>query len=194
MKRKVIAITGKIGSGKSTVAGILRDLGYKTIDCDDLAKQVATEPSVVEQVEKLLGSKSVANGQLNRKAIREIVFGDENLLQKYQAIFFDGVKELLVTNIDSLQNITSAENDRQTIFVEIPVLNAFEFAWDEVWRVESSEKNCISRVTARDNVSADSVFATLNSQKNYDCTYVIENDGSLEQLKKSVHMILSEII
>ena len=194
MKPKVIAITGKIGSGKSTVACILRDLGYKTIDCDELAKQVATKPDVVKQVEQLLGSQCVANGQLNRKAIREIVFGDEKLLQKYQSIFFDGVKELLVTEIDSFINNTSTENDRKTVFVEIPVLNAFDYDWDEVWRVESSEKNCISRVTVRDNVSADSVCATLNSQKNYDCTYVIENDGSLEQLKKSVHMILSEII
>ena len=192
MKRKIIALTGKIGSGKSAVSRILRDLGYKTIDCDDLAKQVAGKPDVVAQVEQLLGADCVSNGQLNRKAIREIVFKDASLLKKYEQIFFDGVKELLVTNIDSLQNNTLAGNNRQTVFVEIPVLNAFDFDWDEVWRVESSEQAIVSRVTARDGVSADNVRATLNSQKSYDCDCVIVNNGDLEQLKQYVHILLGE--
>ena len=104
MKRKVVAITGKIGSGKSAVACILRDIGYKTIDCDDLAKQVADNPEVVEQVKQLLGSKCVSSGKLNRKAIREIVFKDENLLRKYERIFFDEVKALLTDILATLQN------------------------------------------------------------------------------------------
>lgn len=188
MKRKVIALTGKIGSGKSAVSAILRDLGCKTIDCDELAKQVAMSPKVVAQVEQLLGSEFVANGQLNRKAIREIVFGNKQLLNKYQAIFFDGVKELLASVIDNLQN------DCKTVFVEIPVLDAFDYDWDEVWRVESSEQNCVARVTARDGVSADNVLTTLNSQKAYACTRVIENNGSLEQLRQNVHSILCKIV
>lgn len=191
MKRKVIALTGKIGSGKSAVSAILRDMGYKTVDCDVLAKQVADNPDVVKRVEQLLGSKSVENGQLNRKYIREVVFSDADLHEKYEQIFFDGVKELLVANIANLQkNIAMKAN--QAIFVEIPVLDAFSFTWDEIWRVESSEKACISRVTARDKVPAESVCATLNRQKIYDCTYVIENNGDLKQLEQSVKRALTK--
>lgn len=185
MKRKVIAITGKIGSGKSVVAKILRDSGFKTVDCDCLARQVAQNPHVVAQVEQLLGSNSVTDGQLNRAFIRERVFGDENLLQGYQQIFFDGVKALLMKELASLKK-------EKAVFVEIPVLDAFEFPWDMVWRVESSEKNCILRVTARDGVSADNVVATINRQKTYDCNVVIQNNGDMEQLKRSVHIILDE--
>ena len=58
--------------------------------------------------------------------------------------------------------------------------------------MESSEKACISRVIERDNVSAESVCATLNRQKDYDCTYVIENNGDLEQLKQSIKLALTK--
>lgn len=191
MKRKVIAITGKIGSGKSAVARILRDMGYKTIDCDELAKQVASKPEVVERVAQLLGSHCVVNGALNRKAIREIVFKDEALLKKYEQIFFDGVKELLVANVDHLQENIATENDRQAVFVEIPVLDAFSFTWDAIWRVESSEKDCISRVIARDSVSADNVRSTLSRQKTYDCSHIIKNDGNIEELMQSVRNALA---
>lgn len=194
MKRKVIALTGKIGSGKSAVARILHDLGYKTIDCDELAKQFASKPEVVARVERLLGSECVVNGQLNRKVIREVVFKDETLLKKYEQIFFDGVKQLLVANINNLQQNCATETDRQAIFVEIPVLDAFSFTWDAILRVESSEKACISRVTARDSVSVDSVQSVLNRQKAYDCDYVIVNNGDWEQLRQAVHIILGKII
>ena len=179
MKRKVVALTGKIGSGKSTVSRILRDLGYVTVDCDELAKQVAANPDVVVLVEQLLGSKSVTKGQLNRKFIRETVFNDENLLKKYQQLFFDGVKKLLVEKLASLKGYGA-------VFVEIPVLDAFDFDFDEVWRVESSEKTCILRVTERDKVSEGSVLTTFNRQKVYNCTYVIENNGNMDDLVQTV--------
>ena len=177
MKRKVVALTGKIGSGKSTVATILRDMGYKTVDCDALAKQVADESEVVSQVRTLLGDKSVVDGKLNRRYIRETVFSDEALLGQYQEIFFAGVRSLLLEKLNSLHG---------TVFVEIALPNAFEFAWDEIWRVESSEQNCISRVTARDGVSEESAKATLGRQKEYRCSRVIVNNGNIEQLRQSV--------
>ena len=194
MKRKIIALTGKIGSGKSVVASIVRDMGFDTVDCDDLAKQVASNPTVVNRVQQLLGGDSVVQGQLNRKYIREVVFGNKELLEQYQQIFFGGVKALLTANIQSLCSNDTPAEQLKPIFDEIPVLDAFDFHFDEIWRVESSDQACISRVTARDNVSRESVRNTLNSQKCYDCTRVIVNNGNLEQLTQSVHTILGEII
>ena len=190
MKRKVIALTGKIGSGKSAVATILRNLGYKIIDCDDLAKEVAANPRVIARVEQLLGGKSVVNGQLDRKYIRETVFSDKNLLIQYQDIFFESVRALLLVEIALLDSNDITEKASRAVFVEIPVLDAFEFYWDEVWRVESSEQNSISRVVARDKVSEESVLAMLKHQKTYDCTIVIENSGSLDELTQAVKVAL----
>ena len=183
MKRKLIALTGKIGSGKSAVSSILRNMGCKTVDCDELAKRIAEQSDVVERVGELLGSECISNGRLNRKVIREIVFKDEKLLERYQQIFFDGVKSLLLETIATF-------GDCKAVFVEIPVLDAFDFNWDEIWRVESSEKNSVERVAARDGVSADSVLATLNRQKAYECTYVIENNGDFNHLTQAVERAL----
>lgn len=184
MKRKVIAVTGGIGSGKSQVARVLRTLGYKTVDCDVIAKQIADDPELIGKVERLLGTECVTNGKLNRKVIREKVFADEILLGQYQALFFDGVKQRL---IDILQMTA------ETVFVEIPILDAFELHWDEVWRVESDEATRIERVQARDNVSAESVSNTIARQKHYaNCTRVIANNGSLDDLTDAVKKALAE--
>ena len=185
MKRKVIALTGGIGSGKSEVARILREMGYSTVDCDVLAKQVADDPNVIAGVEQLLGSEFVQDGKLNRKAIRDKVFADGNLLLMYQALFFDGVKRLLQEYL--------LITDSETVFVEIPILDAFEFNWDEAWCVESDETTRISRVTVRDGISEESVKRTLERQKQYsNCTRVIYNNGTLDELKATVMKILVE--
>lgn len=178
MKCKAVALTGGIGSGKSAVASILRNLGYVTVDCDELAKKVAKMPHVVEKVAMLLGEKCVNGGEINRSAIREKVFADENLHRQYSDIFFCEVQKLL------LEEIKSAQSDY--LFVEIPVLDAFEFDWHEVWIIESDESTRISRVTQRDGVSQDNVGNIISRQKSYEGTRIIINNGNLEQLEASV--------
>ncbi len=91
MKRKVVAITGGIGSGKSLVRDIVQKRLF-SIDCDSLAREVSSRPQVVQSVELLLGSEFVENGKLNRRAIRNKIFSDCNLLESYNALFFEEVK------------------------------------------------------------------------------------------------------
>ena len=185
MKRKVIALTGTIGSGKSEVARILRIWGYKTVDCDLLARQVADSPAVVSQVEQLLGSDCVADGKLNRIAIRDKVFKDENLLKRYEQIFFDGVRRLLIEAVQATNG--------NIVFVEIPILDAFPFDFVEVWRIESDKSTQLKRVIARDKVPAENALNILDRQKKYDnVTRVIVNNGSLDELETVVRQVLSD--
>lgn len=182
MKRKVIALTGYIGSGKSCVARILRQWGYKTVDCDAIARQIADEPHVIAAIGELLGDEYVRDGRLDRSAIRQRVFADSELLDKYQSLFFDKVRV-------RLQQIV-AETDG-TLFVEIPVLDAFRFDWSEVWRVECSRDEILRRVAARDGVNAESIAATLSAQK--PCSTpdrIITNNGTLAELEQTVDAAL----
>ena len=181
MKRRVIALTGQIGSGKSQIARILRDMGYKTVDCDAIAREVSDDPTVVERVSRLLGEQYVADGKLNRKLIRERVFADGELLEKYQNIFFGKIRERL------LQIVSQAT---EPLFVEIPVFDAFDFDWEEIWLVRCDRDRSIQRVQARDNVSADSVRSVLSRQKYPAPTRVIQNDGTLSQLEQAVRKTL----
>ena len=178
MKRKIIAITGGIGSGKSEVIRILREMGYATVDCDALARQIADEPSVIAEVEHLLGSDCVSDGAINRAKVREIVFKEEKLLKKYDEIFFERVRQRLNEQIAAT---------RGSVFVEIAVIDAFDFHFDEIWLVESLEQTRIDRVRQRDGVTAENVKHIMSRQR-YDGTYarVIVNDGSIEQLRERV--------
>ena len=183
VKRKVVAVTGGIGSGKSEVARILRETGYFTVDCDALARQIADEPQVVAAVERLLGHECVSNGAISRAKVRETVFKDADLLKKYDEIFFERVK-------DRLSEIV--EHQTATVFVEIPVIDAFEFDFDEIWLVESNQNTRIDRVTARDGVSADNVELIIKRQHYRNFTRVIPNDGSVKELKEQVFSALKD--
>ena len=181
MKRKIIAITGGIGSGKSEVTCILREMGYATVDCDELARRIADEPQVVAAVEHLLGAESVTNGAINRAKVRERVFADENLLKKYDEIFFGRVKQALNDFVERTEG---------AVFVEIAVIDAFEFRFDEIWLVESPVQTRIDRVTVRDGVSAANVEHIMKRQRYGNFTRVIRNDGSIAELKEQVLLAL----
>lgn len=178
MKNRVVAITGGIGSGKSSVTEILRSLGHATIDCDQLARTVATLSETVDAVRKLLGDDFVLNGELNRPAIRNKIFSDELLLSKYNAIFFDKVRKLLV---ESLQH---TDGD---VFVEISVFDAFEFPWDEVWLIESRADERKRRVMKRDGSSEANVSDIIARQRICDSySLKIVNNGNLSDLKQQI--------
>ena len=177
MKRRIVAITGGIGSGKSQVCTILRQLGYATVDCDALSRQIADDKEVIAAVEQLLGSECVTNGAINRPKVREIVFSDENLLKQYNAIFHERVRQRLKAEVDKVDG---------SVFVEIAVLDAFDFHFDEIWLIESERQTRIDRVTQRDNVSSENVAHIMDRQHYPHCTKVIRNDGTLQQLEKQV--------
>lgn len=182
MKPEVIAICGYIGSGKSQVAAILRQWGYKTVDCDELAREIADDPDVVRRASELLGEGYVVDGKLNRPLIRRRVFADSDLLGKYQSLFFDKVRARLQE---------TAEQSDGVLFAEVSVWGAFDFPWHSVWRVVSDRSNLLERVQKRDGVSAKNVEEILSRQKPCDsAAYTIVNDGSLAELEASVREAL----
>lgn len=185
MKPNVIALTGKIGSGKSSVAKILSDKGFRVVDCDVLSRRVAGEKEVLQQVRALLGAESVINEKLNRKFVREKIFADKNLYVSYSAIFWNRIKELLNKEILC---------DEKFVFVEIPIIDAFDFDWYEIWLVECSVENTIDRVVARDSVSKENVLSVLSHQNSSSCyTRKIVNNGSIEDLITAVNLALKTV-
>ncbi len=184
MKRKVIAITGFIGSGKSTASAILRQWGYKTVDCDQLAAEISQQPQVVQQVQNLLGEGYVTDGKLDRRKIRDKVFADAQLLQRYQSLFFDGVHS-------RLQQIASQCDG--PLFVEIAVLGAFDFCWDEVWQIQSDRDALVFRVVNRDGVTENNVLDVLARQSDVAApTRIILNNGTEAELRAQLRRALAE--
>ena len=184
MKRKVVAVTGGIGSGKSQVCAILREMGFTTIDCDDLARQLANDKAVIAAVERLLGSDCILDGAINRAKVREIVFKDADLLKKYDEIFFERVRQRLIELIERIDG---------SVFVEIAVIDAFEFPFDEIWLIESEPNVQIERVKARDGVTEQNVRNIMSKQRfNAAFTRILPNNGSIDELKNQVVSALKD--
>ena len=78
MKRKVIAVTGGIGSGKSTVCRLLEKKGFRVVDCDALSRRVAEQSETLEEIKRVFGKRFVADGSLDRRALAREVFSDKN--------------------------------------------------------------------------------------------------------------------
>ena len=182
MKRNAIALTGGIGSGKSAVGNYLRTNGFVVVDCDQISRQIATEPQVLQQVEKLLGDGFVVDGQLDRAKIRNVVFADKVLHQKYSQIFHNRIREVLMDTIEQSNGV---------VFVEIPLIDAFDFGWHQIWLVERNLQTRVDAVVKRDGVSAQNVLNIVSKQQiatNY--TQKIDNNGTLDQLFAQVDNLL----
>lgn len=184
MKRNVIALTGGIGSGKSVVGNYLRQKGFTVIDCDKLSRQVSTQPQVLNSVTDLLGEGYVTNGQLNRAKIRNVVFADKQLHKQYNQIFHTRIKQMLTQLV---------EQSNGTVFVEIPLIDAFDFSWQQIWLVQRPLNDRVNAVVQRDSVTPQNVVDIASKQTI--CSHPTEkinNDGSLQQLYYQVDDLLQK--
>ncbi len=134
---KIIGLTGGIGSGKTTVAESIRDLGYPVYYSDDRAKQIVNEDDFLKtEIKQLLGPEAYdESGAYNRKFVSSVVFENDELLQKLNALIHPAVKR-------DFENWVSQQNTA-LVFKETALL--FELGL---------EKDCYKSllVTAEDNV------------------------------------------
>lgn len=175
---KHYALTGGIGSGKSTVLGLFKNLGVPTYSADNAAKYAMQHnPDVKTKIKALFGEKAYVNGELNRIFISDQVFFDKAKLKALNLIVHPVVKV-------AYEHWKNAQNAPYTMY-EIPIvfeLNA-QNRFDGVILVTAPEKERIKRVQIRDKVSKDAVLARMKNQwtdeeKLLLSNYVIDNIDS----------------
>jgi len=137
---KVIGLTGNIGCGKSTVAGMLRDLGVATIDADAVARQVRTNDGVARrQIEERFGT-------LNSGELADIVFRDPAALADLEAIVHPPVRDEVRSRLAELAGAGAEAACVEAIkLLESPLLDAC----DEIWVVRCDEADAATRLAAR---------------------------------------------
>jgi dephospho-CoA kinase len=183
---KVIALTGGIGAGKSTVAQFFSELGANVVDADQLARIAIERGSEgFDEVVARFGEKILINGDINRKALAEIVFSDPDAKRDLEAIIHPRVQELFA------QAIIDNEPAGNLIY-EIPLLVETDAAnkFDFIVTVEADEELRIERLLARGMFISDIKARLANqapSQARIDIAgAVIVNDGDEDQLLRQV--------
>ena len=149
---KHYALTGGIGSGKSTVLKLFNELGVPTFAADDSAKKAMEEDASIQQrIVEIFGEASYIKGKLNRSFIAQKVFGNQEKLQQLNAVVHPAARAAYVN--------WQLQQDAPYTIYEFPLV--FELGeqdrFDGVILVVSTESLRIQRVKKRDNISEDAI-------------------------------------
>jgi dephospho-CoA kinase len=187
----IIGLTGGIGSGKSTVAAMLAELGARVIDADRIGHEVYRPGSDgFARVVAAFGPGVVAaDGTIDRRALGAIVFSDAAARERLNAL----VHPLIAGEIGRRIVAARREGFRGPIVLEAAIL--LEAGWqslvDRVWVVATRREHAIARVVAARGLTAPEVERRLDAQipdaeRRRRADLVIENDGSLAELRAQV--------
>ena len=189
----VIALTGGIGSGKSLVANYLFSLGAEVIDADQLARQVIERGTEgFDQVLAEFGDSILNDGDIDRRALGEIVFSDPVKRKALEAIIHPKVQQALSQARNSL-------NENQILIYEIPLLVETNAAskFDKVITVEAPLELRIERLKSRGLLQSEIEKRISNQatpeQRRAIADIQIENDGTEEELLRKVEAIWEEL-
>jgi dephospho-CoA kinase len=188
VSRVRVGLTGGVGSGKSTVSAMLRDLGAVVIDADQIAREVVAPGTegLAEIVEAFGPGVLTADGGLDRPAMGRIVFGDESARRKLEAVIHPRVRErggrleaeaapdaVVVHDIPLLAETGQASTFDAVVVVDVPV--------------ETQVERMVQlRGMTREEAEARIAAQATREQRRAVATYVIDNTGTLEDLRDRV--------
>lgn len=191
MSPNKIVITGTIGSGKSALSSIIRDLGFVVIDSDQVNKKLLEKGQAnYEAIKKdPFFRKAFVSDELNKNKLAKMIFASPDLMKRLNKLTHPNIMAEIERQIGSL--------DEKNVFVEIPLFYQMEakFNPDLILFVRASEEIQIKRLTERDGINelyAKSKIATQEKSimAKDDGKIIIDNDGSIEELRAKIIEIL----
>jgi len=194
---KLIGLTGGIASGKSTVTKILAELGAAIINADSLAREVVQpEHEAWREIVAAFGTDILlANRTLDRQRLRAMIFNNVDARKKLESIIHPRVRALAEQRI---REHTTA--GYEVIVYEVPLL--FEGNLQESLRpvilVACDMETQRARLKQRDGLDQTAAQKHIDAQMSLEekrrlADYVIENNGSLEDLQRQTKAVLEKI-
>jgi dephospho-CoA kinase len=195
---RVFGLTGNIGSGKSTVAAMLREAGIPVLDADRISREV-TAPGgrAFDAVVRAFGRGIVRNdGSIDRKRLGEIVFADPASRERLERITHPAIFEAMKEAIAGIER----EGHRAAV-VEATLIHESgrKGLFEAVISVTCDRETAISRFAPRDGMSRSQAEARLRAQMDADrkagaSDYVIDNSGGLEATRQQVEKIVRVLL
>lgn len=192
---KIIGITGNSGSGKSTIAKIIKDeCGGIVIDADRIAKDMTnTNSRYLQKIINAFGTDIIKDHQLDRKKMADIIFNDKMQKEKLDKITFKYVVDEIKMQVDL------AKEKYNYIILDVPLL--FESRLNEICNytvgVVSEREDKINRICKRDNISRAKAEERINSQPDDSfyidkCDFII-NNLKPEEITDEVHKMMKKL-
>lgn len=186
-----IAVTGGIGSGKTTVCNLINKLGYPVFSCDDVYADLLKGNSLSAEIAGEFGDGILTDGKIDRSKLSQYVFNDKEKLTKLNKITHGKIFKEMFSRAEALKGL---------VFFEVPLLfeEGYQSLFDGVVVVLREVGERISSVVKRDKLSVDEIEKRIKSQYNYDNSsftqyYVIHNCGKIDDLCDIINEILLKI-
>lgn len=193
--KKLIAITGGIGSGKSLLTDYFASLGYAVLSADEIYSDLLKDEYFVKGICDAVGVRAVLmNGRytLDRKAVAEKVFGNPAERKKLDDFTHDAIMSEMFSRANDCSGV---------VFCEVPLLfeSGYDKYFDCVIVVFRNENERISSVVSRDNKSEELVKEIIKNQYDYSKlaenghTIFVENNGTPRFLYEKANEIIKKI-
>ncbi len=189
----IVALTGGIGSGKSTVGELLQQLGAVVVDSDQLAREVVERGSSgFEQIVTLFGDEILKNGEINRSLLAEIIFKDPAKRKDLEQITHPLIRK-------AFADIVAKSGDQAIVINQIPLLveSKYEYNFDHVITVSTSEDKRIARLLAK-GYTQEQIQNRMKSQvsdadREKIADSIIQNNESEKELLPQVEKIWEQL-
>jgi len=198
-KKKVIVITGSIGTGKSAAVNVIKNLEFQVLDSDKIVHDGYNKGEVLYHKVVDRFGKEILNedGSINRKKLGKIVFNDEESLKDLNKITHTHVIQELMKGVEECKD--------EVIFLDIPLIlerlkqeKEYGLKFDEIWLVYVSPETQIERLRQRaikENKDPEDVLSIINKQISINekvsmSDEVIDNEGTIEELEIKIKELL----
>ncbi len=182
-----IGLTGGIASGKSTVARRFTELGIPVIDADESSRIVVApgQPGLEQVIQRFGPGVLSAEGELDRRALRNLIFADPGKRRDLEAILHPLIRA------DMERRAAGAVGAYLVMAIPLLVENAARDRVDRILVVDADEAAQLERLTARDSVSLEQARAILAAQASRESRLkaaddVLVNSGTVAQLREAV--------
>ncbi|WP_100983809.1 dephospho-CoA kinase [Helicobacter pylori] len=193
--KNAIALTGGIGTGKSTTIKILESQGYQILDADKIAHQLLQEHRF--KIAQHFGSEILEKDILNRKKLGAIVFQNANELKWLEGFLHPLIREYM------LKKACELEKNHQAYFLDIPLF--FEVGGKKCYPVSkvvliyAPKALQIERLLERDKLKEAEILQRLACQMDIEqkrtmSDYIINNSSGLKDLNKQVERFLKTLL
>lgn len=180
--KRIVAVTGGIGSGKSLVCRILRDLGLPVYTCDDEARRLQeSDPEMRRRIASEICPGAIcADGSLDRKALARCVFSDPVKLQLLNHIVHKKVEA------DFIRQVRQSPSPVWIVETAILYASGFDRLADHIWEVTAPRELRISRAMSRSGLTRRQVEERMAMQEGESRPghTIIVNDGNTPILQQ----------
>lgn len=191
----ILGLTGGIASGKTTVSHWFHQQGVTVLDADQMNHQLLnSDLTLINQIAEVFSKDAIKNGKIDREFIGKIVFNDKEKRIQLEKLIHPVIYEEMKKQIRLHQN-------ESLIVIDVPLLfeTNFDQLCDKTMVVYVTKETQLKRLMKRNNYSELEALKRVNSQMPLDekvskASYVINNNGTLDDTYKQLENIYKEIL